>query len=70
MKKKNLPRKSLFVFTKFAESQNEEEEMDLGLFFQLAEEDKIFYNQTPVDSLMEGQEKTKNGSFPSGVYSR
>ena len=56
-------------FTEDVENQNEENEIDLGSFFELAKENKIIYNQTRVNTLIEGMEKLKNGFFTNGYFS-
>ena len=43
--------------------------MDLGYFLELAEENKILYNQVPVNTLMKDMEKLKNGFFTNGYFS-
>ena len=40
---------------------------DLGLFSELVEEDKVVYNQIPVNTLKEHMEKLKDGFFKKGV---
>ena len=58
---KKIPKENPFDFTEFLEKQNEDFEIDLSLFLNLAEELKIIYNQTPVNTLIEDMEKLKNG---------
>ena len=41
--------------------QKEENEIDLGFVFKLAEENKILYNQATVKTLKLDTEKLKNG---------
>ena len=65
---KNLPIENPFDFTEYVENQKEENEIDLGLFLELAEENKIIYNQTPVSTLIEDMEKLKNGFFTNGYF--
>ena len=55
-KNSNLPSENPFDFTERVEKQKEENEIDLGLFFELAEKNKIIYNQTPVNNLIEDME--------------
>ena len=43
---KNMPKENPFDFTDYLEKQKEDNEIDLGLFIELAEENKIIYNQT------------------------
>ena len=57
-----------FDFTEYIENQKEENEIDLGLFLELAEENKIIYNQVPVNTLIEDTEKLKNGFFTNGYF--
>ena len=68
-KTKKLPIESPFDFTEYVEKQEEENEVDLGLFLELAEENKIIYKQTPVNTLIEDMEKLKNGFFTNGYFS-
>ena len=65
---KNIPKENPFDFTDYVEKQTEENEIDLGLFLELAEENKIIYNQTPVTTLIEDMEKLKNGFFTNGYF--
>ena len=53
---KQLRKENPFDFTDYVEKQKEENEIDLGLFLELAEENKIIYNQTPVNTLIEDME--------------
>ena len=50
---KQLRKENPFDFTVYVEKQKEENEIDLGLFLELAEENKIMYNRTPVSILIE-----------------
>ena len=68
-KTKNLPIKNPFDFTEYVTKQKEENEIDLGLFLELAEENKIIYNQVPINTLVEDMEKLKNGFFTNGYFS-
>ena len=54
---KNTPEEEQLDFTDYLERQQEENEIDLGLFFEIAEENKIIYNQTAVNTLVEDMEK-------------
>ena len=63
---KNLPIENPFDFREYVEKQKEENEIDLGLFLELAEENKIIYNQVPINNLIEDMEKLKNGFFTNG----
>ena len=63
---KNIPKENPFDFTEYLEKQKEENEIDLGLFFELAEENKITYIQVPINELIEDMEKLKNGFFTNG----
>ena len=65
---KNLPVENPFDFTEYLEKQKEENEIDLGLFLELAEENKIIYNQVPINNLIEDMEKLKNGFFTNGYF--
>ena len=65
---KNLPKENPFDFTDIVEKQKEESEIDLGLFLELAEENKIIYNQVPINILIEDMEKLKNGFFTNGYF--
>ena len=58
---KNIPKKNPFDLTDNVKNQNEGDEIDLGLFLDLAEENKIIYNQTPVNTLIEGMKKPRKG---------
>ena len=68
-KNKNLPKENPFDLTDIVEKQKEENEIDLGLFLELAEENKIIYNQVPINTLIEDMEKLKNGFFTNGFFS-
>ena len=65
----NIPKDNPFDFTDIVKKQKEDDEIDLGLFLELAEENKIIYNQTPVNTLIEDMEKLKNGFFTNGYFS-
>ena len=65
---KNLPKENPFDLTDIVEKQKEENEIDLGLFLELAEENKILYNQVPINTLIEDMEKLKNGFFTNGYF--
>ena len=65
---KNLPKENPFDFTDIVEKQKEENEIDLGLFIELAEENKIIYNQVPINILIEDMEKLKNAFFTNGFF--
>ena len=66
---KNLPKENPFDFTKYINKQKGENEIDLGLFLELAEENKNIYNQVPINTLVEDMEKLKNGFFTKGYFS-
>ena len=68
-KMKNLPKENPFDFTEYVNKQKKENEIDLGLFLDLAEENKIIYNQVPINILIEDMEKLKNGFFTNGYFS-
>ena len=65
---KNLPKENPFDFTHIVEKQKEEDEIDLDLFLELAEENKIIYNQVPINILIEDMEKLENGFFTNGYF--
>ena len=65
---KNLPKETPFDLTDIVEKQKEDNEIDLGLFLELAEENKIIYNQVPINILVEDMEKIKNGLFTNGYF--
>ena len=48
--------------------KKEENEIDLGIFFELAEETKNVYNQIPVKTFMDDMEKMENGFFTNGSF--
>ena len=64
---KNIPEDNPFDFTDIVEKQKEENEIDVGLILELAEENKIIYNQVPINILVEDMEKLKNG-FLTNCY--
>ena len=66
---KNLPKENLFDFTEYIEGEQEENEIDLGLFLELPEENKILYNQTPVNTPIEDMEKIEIGFFTNDYFS-
>ena len=65
---KKLPKENPFDFTDIVKKQKEDNEIDLGLFLELAEENKIIYNQIPINTLIEDMEKLKNGFFTNGYF--
>ena len=65
---KQLRKENPFDFTDYVEKQKEKNEKDLGLFLELAEENKIIYNQTQVNTLIEDMEKLKNGFFTNCYF--
>ena len=68
IKIKKLPIENPFDFTEYVKEQEEDKEIDLGLFLELAEENKIIYNQVPVITLIEDMKKLKNGFFTNGYF--
>ena len=48
--------------------QTEENEIDLGLLFELAEQNKIIYNQLPVKTPKEDIEKMKIRILTNGCF--
>ena len=71
LKKKigNIPKENPFDFTDNVEKQKEDNESDLSLFLELAEENKIIYNQTPANALVEDMQKLKDGFLTNGYFS-
>ena len=57
-----------FENTKNAEKQKEDNEINLSLFLDLAEENKIIYNQAPANTLIEAMKKMKNALFTNGYF--
>ena len=49
-------------------NKKKENEIDLGLFPELAEENKIIYNQVPINILIKDMEKMKNGFYTNGYF--
>ena len=66
--RKNFVSEKPFDFTEFVEMQKEENEIDLGLFFELAEEDKIMCNQVPVNTVIEDMEEVKDDFLTNGYF--
>ena len=48
-----LRTKNSFDFAENVEKQKEDNQIDLDVLFDLAEENKIMYNHVPVNSLIE-----------------
>ena len=67
MKEKLSARKPVW-FYRICWKAKKENEIDLGLFFELAEEIKIMYNRIPVNTLIEDMEKLRNGSFTNDYF--
>ena len=67
-KEKNLPSENPSDFTEYHERQKEENEVDFGFFFELAEENKVIYNQLPINILIEDMESLKNGFLTNGSF--
>ena len=67
---KHTPKEKPFDFTEYLEETKEENEIDLGFFLELAEENKIKYNHTPVNTLIEDMEKLKNGFSTIAYFSQ
>ena len=63
---KNLPKENPFDFTDIV--KEDDDVIDLGLFLELAEENKIIYNQVPISTLIEDMEKLENGFFTNGYF--
>ena len=66
---KNILKEKTFNFTDHVEKQKEHNDKDLGLFLDISEENKIIYNQTPVNILVEDMENLKNDFFTNGYFS-
>ena len=66
---KKLPIKNPFEFTECVANQIEENEIDLGLFLELAEQNKITYNQTPVNTIIEDTGKLRKWFFTNCYFS-
>ena len=65
---KKLPKENPFDFTDNVKKQKEDNEIDLGLFLELAEENKVIYNQIPIYILIEDMKKLKSGFFTNGYF--
>ena len=66
---KNIPSGDPFDSREYVAKQKEDNEMDLGLFLKLAEENKFIYNQTPVNTLINDMGKLLNGFITTGYFS-
>ena len=63
-KTENLPMENPFDFTGSLKKREKENERDSSqFFFEVVDENKIIYNQAPVNTFMEDMEKLKNGFF-------
>ena len=60
---KNVPEDNPFDLKEYVGKQREGNEIDLGLFLQLAEEGegKVVYNHAPINTLIEDMEFLRNG---------
>ena len=65
---KNTPKENPFDFTDYVKKQKEDDEINLGIFLDLAEENKIVYNQAPVNTLIEDMEKLKKCVFYKWLF--
>ena len=65
---KNNPSENPFDLTESVETQKGGNEIDLGLFLELAEENKNICNQVPLNTLIEDMEKKKGGFFTNGYF--
>ena len=65
---KKTPKENPFYFTDLVEMQKEENKKDICILFELAEENKIIYNQVAVNSLIEAMEKLKNAFFTNRYF--
>ena len=54
--------------TEYLQTEKEEDEIDLGLFLFLGEEDKRVDNQTPVNTFIRDTENLRIGYFTNGIY--
>ena len=66
---KNIFDENPFGFTDYVKNQKEDNDIHLGFFLKLAEEKKIIFNQTPVNTLIEDLEKLTNGFFTNSYFS-
>ena len=48
--------------------QKEENEVDLGSFFELAEKNKTIYIEAPINTRIQDMEKLKNRSLTNGYF--
>ena len=58
-----MPPKSRLILRKTLKTKKKENEIDLGLIFELTEEDKFICNQVPLNILMYDMEKIEVGSL-------
>ena len=65
---KIVPKENPFAFTEYVEKKREYIETDLGLFFELAEENETIYNQTPINILIQDMEKLNSGFFTNSYF--
>ena len=65
---KNHSIENPFDLTGYVEKQKEGNLIDLGLFFQSAEENKVIYNETPVNNLVKSYGKTENWLFNERLF--
>ena len=62
----NLPKENPFDFTDII--KEDDDEINVALFLELAEENKTIYNKVPVNTLIEDMEKLKNGFFTNVCF--
>ena len=67
-KLKNINKENPSDFTKYIEKQKKDNGIYLGFLFELAEENKIIYNQVLLNTLVEDMEKMKNGFSTNGYF--
>ena len=67
-KVRNISKENPFDFTGYFEKQKEDNEIDLSLFLEFAEENNIFYNQTPVNNLIEDLAKLQKWFFYERLF--
>ena len=68
-KNKNIPQENPFDFIEYFDKRKEDNEIYLGLFLELADENKILYNQTPKNTSREDMEKLRTGLLTNGYFS-
>ena len=59
----NLPSENPLDYTEYVEMRKGKNETDFGLFFEIAEGNKIIYNQVTINSLIKDMKKLKKQLF-------